>query len=102
LAERVGPERMHALLNGFFELAMGEIYRNEGTINQFLGDGFMALFGALLVYEDDVRRVVTAVVAIWCALRDRGSYVGFGGGAELKVRMGFNTGFVVVGSINNN
>ena len=46
LAERVGPERMHALLNGFFELALAEIHRNEGTINQFLGDGFMALFGA--------------------------------------------------------
>ena len=42
LAERVGPERMHALLNGFFELALAEVHRNEGTINQFLGDGFMA------------------------------------------------------------
>ena len=59
LAERVGPERMHALLNGFFELALAEVHRYEGTINQFLGDGFMALFGAPLAHEDDARRAVT-------------------------------------------
>ena len=64
---------MHALLNGFFELAMGEIHRYEGTINQFLGDGFMALFGAPLAHEDDARRAVLAAVAIRRALRDRGS-----------------------------
>lgn len=46
LAERLGPETMHLLLNRFFELALSEIHRYEGTINQFLGDGFMALFGA--------------------------------------------------------
>ena len=102
LAERVGPERMHALLNGFFELALAEIHRNEGTINQFLGDGFMALFGAPLAHEDDARRAVTAAVAIRRALRDRGSYAGLGGGAELTVRMGLNTGLVVVGSIGDN
>ena len=37
---------MHTLLNRFFELALDEVHRYEGTINQFLGDGFMALFGA--------------------------------------------------------
>ena len=102
LAERVGPERMHALLNGFFELAMAEVHRYEGTINQFLGDGFMALFGAPLAHEDDARRAVMAAAAIRRALRDRGSYAGFGGGAELKTRMGLNTGLVVVGSIGDN
>jgi hypothetical protein len=46
LAEKIGAENMHALLNRFFELALSEVHRYEGTINQFLGDGFMALFGA--------------------------------------------------------
>src|SRR5512145_1048800 len=101
LAERVGPERMHALLNGFFELALGEVHRYEGTINQFLGDGFMALFGAPLAHEDDARRAVRAAVAIRRALRDRRSY-GPGPGAELAVRIGLNTGVVVVGSIGDN
>jgi class 3 adenylate cyclase/tetratricopeptide (TPR) repeat protein len=102
LAERVGPERMHALLNGFFELALAEVHRNEGTINQFLGDGFMALFGAPLAHEDDARRAVTAAVAIRRALRDRSSYTGLGPGAELAVRIGMNTGLVMVGSIGDN
>src|SRR5207237_2633200 len=102
LAERVGPERMHALLNGFFELAMGEVHKLEGTINQFLGDGFMALFGAPLAHEDDARRAVLAAVQIRRALKDRASYAGLGGGAELAVRMGLNTGLVVVGSIGDN
>jgi class 3 adenylate cyclase len=102
LAERVGPERMHALLNGFFELALAEVHRYEGTINQFLGDGFMALFGAPLAHEDDARRAVRAAVAIRRALRDRSSYAGLGPGAELAVRIGLNTGLVVVGSIGDN
>src|SRR5258705_9334139 len=102
LAERVGPERMHALLNGFFELAMGEVHKLEGTINQFLGDGFMALFGAPLAHEDDARRAVLAAVQIRRALKDRASYAGLGGGAELTLRMGLNTGLVVVGSIGDN
>src|SRR5215472_4570229 len=52
LAERIGPEHMHTLLNRFFELALSEVHRYEGTINQFLGDGFMALFGAPIAHED--------------------------------------------------
>ena len=102
LAERVGPERMHGLLNGFFELALAQVHRYEGTINQFLGDGFMALFGAPLAHEDDARRAVQAAVAIRRALRDRSSYAGLGPGAELAVRIGMNTGLVVVGSIGDN
>jgi class 3 adenylate cyclase/tetratricopeptide (TPR) repeat protein len=102
LAEQVGPERMHALLNGFFELALAEVHRYEGTINQFLGDGFMALFGAPLAHEDDARRAVRAAVAIRRALRDRSSYAGLGPGAQLAVRIGMNTGLVVVGSIGDN
>jgi class 3 adenylate cyclase len=51
LAERIGPDQMHALLNRFFELILGEVHRYEGTVNQFLGDGFMALFGAPLAFE---------------------------------------------------
>ena len=102
LAERVGPERMHALLNGFFELALAEVHRYEGTINQFLGDGFMALFGAPLAHEDDARRAAVAAFKIRRALKDRSSYAGLGPGAELAVRMGLNTGLVVVGSIGDN
>src|SRR2546425_7107065 len=55
LAERLGPENMHTLLNRFFALALDDVHRYEGTINQFLGDGFTALFDAPLAHEDHAR-----------------------------------------------
>jgi class 3 adenylate cyclase len=61
LARRLGAEAMHELLNAFFELALAEVHAVEGTINQFLGDGFMALFGAPLAHEDHALRALTAV-----------------------------------------
>jgi class 3 adenylate cyclase/tetratricopeptide (TPR) repeat protein len=99
LAERVGPETMHLLLNRFFELALGEVHRYEGTINQFLGDGFMALFGAPIAHEDHARRAVLAALGLQKALAERASDLGGPQGADLKVRMGINTGWVVVGGI---
>ena len=101
LAEMLGPEAMHGLLGSFFELALEEVHRYEGTINQFLGDGFMALFGAPLAREDHARRAVLAALGMHRALRERA--IGKrGGGEELDVRMGLNTGLVVVGKIGDN
>lgn len=60
IAARLGPEAMHTLLNRFFALALDEVHRCEGTVNQFLGDGFMALFGAPVAHEDHARRAVLA------------------------------------------
>ncbi len=102
LAERLGPEGMHVLLDRFFELALGEVHRYEGTVNTFLGDGFMALFGAPLAHEDHARRAVLAALGIQRALRDRGAGFGLPPGEELSLRMGVNTGLVVVGTIGDN
>ncbi len=55
MAAHLGPDNMHALLNRFFDLALDNVHRQEGTINQFLGDGFMALFGAPIAHEDHAR-----------------------------------------------
>ena len=102
LAARVGAERMHALLDEFFAVAMAEVHRYEGTINQFLGDGFMALFGAPVAHEDHARRAALAALAIQHAARERqferaGSIDG-----GVAVRMGLNTGEVIVGRIGDN
>jgi class 3 adenylate cyclase/tetratricopeptide (TPR) repeat protein len=99
LAEKLGPEIMHLLLNRFFELALGEVHRYEGTVNQFLGDGFMALFGAPIAHEDHARRSVLAALGLQKALRDHRADLGERYGIEIKVRMGLNTGWVVVGGI---
>jgi len=62
MAARCGPDNRHTLLNHFFELALDAVHRYEGTINQFLGDGFMALFGAPIAHEDHARRAVLAAL----------------------------------------
>jgi len=102
LAERLGAEGMHALINRFFETALAEVHRYEGTVNQFLGDGFMALFGAPLAHEDHARRAVLAALAIARAFSDRPVGDAPGTGIPLTLRMGLHTGFVVVGAIGDN
>ncbi len=64
LAERLGPERMHELIRWFIDTALAEVQRYEGTAPQFSGDGFLALFGAPITYEDHVRRALLAAIAI--------------------------------------
>ncbi len=103
LAEELGPEGMHRFLNGFFELALEEVHRFEGTVNQFLGDGFMALFGAPLALEGHARRAVSVALGIQRAMA-QGKLKGGGNGSPLSpsLRMGLNTGTVVVGAIGDN
>src|SRR5580704_6757945 len=102
LAERLGPDGMHALLGAFFERALAEVHRYEGTINQFLGDGLMALFGAPIAHEDHARRAVLAAVGIQRALSEYRRQLASERRVNFQVRMGLNTGGVVVGKIGDN
>src|SRR5437870_1404018 len=102
IAERIGPEAMHTLLNRFFEVALNAVHRYEGTINQFLGDGFMALFGAPISHEDHARRAVLAAVTLQRTLRAHHAELGEPHGVACQFRLGLNTGLVVVGSIGDN
>src|SRR5438477_3811365 len=56
LSERLDPEDVHAIMDRAFEVIMNAVHRYEGTINQFLGDGVMALFGAPIAHEDHSHR----------------------------------------------
>src|SRR5262249_10103913 len=102
LAEQLGPETMHTVLNYFFELALNAVHRYEGTINQFLGDGFMALFGAPIAHEDHARRAILAALEFRRQLQAHNARQDRTQGVELTVRMGLNTGMVVVGTIGDN
>jgi class 3 adenylate cyclase len=101
LADRLGADRMHAVLNAVFASALEAVHRFEGTVNQFLGDGLMALFGAPLTHEDHPRRAVLAALAIRDGvLKHSAQWLGEPGG--LNVRIGLNTGAVIVGKIGDN
>ena len=64
LAARLGPEATHQVLSRFHRAAFHQVHRYGGAISQFLGDGFVALFGAPVAHEDSARRAVLAALAI--------------------------------------
>jgi len=99
--EKLDPEDVHSIMDSFFKIAMEEIHRYEGTINQFLGDGFMAIFGAPVAHEDDTLRACNAALAIQTEMSAYGEKLEKKYGIDFRVRIGLNTGKVVVGSIGN-
>jgi class 3 adenylate cyclase len=99
LAERLDPEDVHAIMKRAFALMLEEVHRYEGTVNQFLGDGIMALFGAPVAHEDHARRAVHAALGIGRALAAYRGEVQRARRVDFQVRQGLNTGLVVVGSI---
>jgi class 3 adenylate cyclase/tetratricopeptide (TPR) repeat protein len=99
LAEHLDPEVVHEIINRCFEGITAEVHRFEGTINQYTGDGVMALFGAPLAHEDSPRRAVHAALGIQRALRDVAQDLQAERGLTLQMRIGINTGLVVVGKI---
>jgi len=99
LAEQLGPERMHALMDRAFQCILAQVHRYEGTVNQFTGDGVMALFGAPLALEDAPRKAVIAALAIHSALEALDEEVRSANGRGFQMRVGINTGPVVVGKI---
>lgn len=102
LAERLDPEEVHALMNRAFELMLAEVHQYEGTVNQFLGDGIMALFGAPVAHEDHARRAALAALGIQRALAGYREELGRRRRADFRMRLGLNTGLVVVGAIGDN
>jgi class 3 adenylate cyclase/tetratricopeptide (TPR) repeat protein len=99
MSERLDPEDVHAIMDRAFEVILGAVHRYEGTINQFLGDGVMALFGAPIAHEDHPHRALCAALAIQEDLVPLQEDVRRTHGVEFRIRMGINTGFVVVGAI---
>src|SRR5206468_5608244 len=99
LAEQRDPEEIHAIVDRCFEMIATEVHRFEGTINQYTGDGVMALFGAPIAHEDAPRRAAHAALAIQRAVRDLSRELAPRLERSLEMRIGLNTGPVVVGKI---
>jgi class 3 adenylate cyclase/tetratricopeptide (TPR) repeat protein len=101
LSEKQDPEAVHQIMDGCFKILMQEIHKFEGTINQFTGDGVMALFGAPLAHEDHAQRACHAALAIQKSLTAYAQKVKTDFGVDFKMRIGLNSGPVVVGAIGN-
>src|SRR2546423_4059745 len=99
ISESVDAETWRTVMDRFFALLSEGVQRFEGTVNKFTGDGAMALFGAPIAHEDHALRACYAALAL------RNELIGYGAelrrelGLNLAVRLGLNSGEVVVGNI---
>lgn len=99
LAEGVDPEEVHRLMDRAFQAMLAEVHRFEGTVNQFTGDGIMALFGAPVALEDAPVHAVRAALGIQRALEPVHRESRAAGRGDFRMRIGIHTGRVVVGKI---
>lgn len=99
ISERLDPEEVHQIMDGCFNILMEEIHKYEGTINQFTGDGVMALFGAPVAHEDHAHRACRSAITIQNALDQYSKKLELKFDIQFKMRIGINSGLVVVGSI---
>jgi class 3 adenylate cyclase/tetratricopeptide (TPR) repeat protein len=98
LADR-DPEEARKILDPVLELMMAAVHRYEGTVNQVMGDGIMALFGAPIAHEDHAVRACYAALAMQAAVKGYGDDVRRQRGVSVQIRVGLNSGEVVVRSV---
>jgi class 3 adenylate cyclase/tetratricopeptide (TPR) repeat protein len=101
LIRDLDPEAAQQLLDPALHRMMDAVHRYEGTVNQVLGDGIMALFGAPIAHEDHAQRACYAALAMQAAMRDYTEEIRRAHGLELRIRVGLNSGEVVVRAIGN-
>ena len=101
IAERLGPDEFHLAMDRCFAVLLDEVHRYEGTVNQFTGDGIMAIFGAPLALEDSPRRAALAALGMQRALAPLREELASAHGVDFRMRIGIHSGLVVVGRIGN-
>ena len=99
LAEQVDPEEWHDILDRYFTILTGAVHRFEGTVNQYTGDGIMALFGAPIAHEDHAQRACYASLLVREELARFTDDLRHRRGLTVSARIGLHSGDVVVGKI---
>ena len=98
-AEKVDPETWTDIMNGIFEFMIRPVYKYEGTVPRLMGDAILAFFGAPIAHEDDPQRAVLAGLEIQEGIKEYTEEIRIKHGLEFGLRVGINTGLVVVGAI---
>ncbi len=102
MAEKLPPEEVVAVLNEYFEAMIDIIFHLGGTLDKFLGDGMMVIFGAPVADERQEENAVRAAVAMQRVLGDISARIADEHGITLRMGIGINTGIAVVGNIGSN
>jgi class 3 adenylate cyclase/tetratricopeptide (TPR) repeat protein len=97
LGERLDPESLHELIGRWFYESHRVIARHGGTVEKYMGDAVMAVFGVPVVHEDDALRAARAALQMRTTLTDLNRELARRWGVQLEVRTGVNTGEVVIG-----
>jgi class 3 adenylate cyclase/tetratricopeptide (TPR) repeat protein len=97
LGERLDPEALREVMNRYFAAMSAELDAHGGTIEKFIGDAIMAVFGLPIVHEDDALRAVRAAVGMQTGLERLNSELDRTWGVRLAMRIGVHTGEVVAG-----
>ena len=99
MAERLDPEEWTEIMNEAFQYLTAPIQRYEGTVARLMGDAILAFFGAPVAHEDDPQRAVLAALDIIDGIRPFGDQLAREYGLDFTVRVGINTGPVVVADV---
>src|SRR5213596_1836162 len=97
LGERIDPETLRRVMLEYFDEMRAAIERHGGTVEKFIGDAVMAVFGVPVIHEDDALRAVRAADEMRGALTRLNVELVERYGVRLEARIGINTGEVVVG-----
>ena len=98
LGERLDPESLRAVMARYFELARRVVERHGGTVEKFIGDAVMAVFGVPVLHEDDALRATRAASDLRAGLAGLNDNLERDYGTRLELRIGVNTGEVVTGT----
>jgi class 3 adenylate cyclase len=102
LAEKLDPEDVHEIMDRCFGILGREIHQAGGTINQYTGDGIMALFGAPIACDNPTRPACFAALQVQTRMKEFHRKIFEQYGVAFKLRIGIHTGPVVVGAIGDN
>jgi class 3 adenylate cyclase/tetratricopeptide (TPR) repeat protein len=98
-AEQLDPEDWSEIMNGAFSHMIRPVYRYEGTVARLMGDAVLAFFGAPIAHEDDPQRALLAALDIVSGIEPYREHIRQAYGVDFAVRVGVNTGLVVVGAV---
>jgi class 3 adenylate cyclase/tetratricopeptide (TPR) repeat protein len=98
-AEQLDPEEWSEIINGAFEFMIQPVYKYEGIVARLMGDGILAFFGAPIAHEDDAQRAVLAGLDMVEGIRPYREQIQERYGIGFDLRVGINTGLVVVGAV---
>jgi len=99
LAEKLDPEDLRSILGRYFNALARQIQRYEGTIDKYIGDAIMCVFGAPISHEDDAERAVRSALAMQASIQRLNDDLEREHGVRLALRIGVNTGEVVAGML---